>query len=373
MRIGWYWAASLIFSQIFMVGCELEFQTQKTLPDGLARRIAQKRDELRQRPQDAEPVIQLAELYIEGERWFEAAETLDLARQRGASEDPRVLGGFAVVYLSLGYYRQVDRNLQACFQRSPREKLCLYAAGEFMMLIGSEPALQAARTVWRSFVKLAPNHPKAPYVRSALDRLDQQLGPPGRAASQPGGAASQPADAAGQPAGSGSSSPQAQAVDSPSETDHGQGASPPTIPGHAGATADQDVGELNPFGQAIQRALTADRNNDPSTAETAYREALSIRPNDVSALSGLAEAQLAQRKVDEAVTTIEKAWSIDPADPQARWVFGRVMLSAQRRTDEAIKAWEALARDNPEYARQLDLQQRIEAAKTYLNSGPTGE
>ncbi len=367
---------------VVLSGCSLDFQAQKDLPPGLQRRIAQKRAEAAERPNDVEVALQLGELYIDGERWFEAAEALNLARQNGGGTDPRVLGALATAYLSLGYFDQVEPLLRDCFQRNRQEPGCMYAAGELMMLVGSQSALEAARTVWSNLVAVAPDHRKAAYVRSALDQINAQLGPPGapkdapasRPASQPAARAetAPPAGGAAPPPGH---PPTESAAPRPPPGHPPTGDTPaptgvdPTVPGHAGAAGGEAVGKLNPFGVAIGKAMTAIRKNDAPGAEAAYREALGIRPDDAAALAGLSEALFAQRRLPEAVTTIESAWKQDPKDAQVRWVYGLVMLEAGKRP-EAISAWEALARDNPDYAAQLKLADRLSAAKKKVTGAP---
>ncbi|MEM7678198.1 MAG: hypothetical protein AAF449_19575, partial [Myxococcota bacterium] len=62
-------------------GCnfELDLKAQKDLPAGLERRIVQKKSEVDQNPSDKRVALELAELYMEGERWFDAADALALA------------------------------------------------------------------------------------------------------------------------------------------------------------------------------------------------------------------------------------------------------------------------------------------------------
>ena len=109
------------------------------------------------------------------------------------------------------------------------------------------------------------------------------------------------------------------------------------------------------------KAIHAVKKNDAKTAETAYHEALSIRPDDPSALAGLAEIQLSQNRLDEAVKTIEKAYSLHETDLQVRYVFGETMLRARKRTADAIEAWKALMAEDPELAKQLGIPERLKA------------
>ena len=215
--------------------------------------------------------------------------------------------------MSIGYYDQVEQLLRDCFAKNRGEPGCLYAAGELMMMVGTKPAQEAARSVWAQFVAVAPDHLRANYVRSELDQLNARLGPPSAA---PKRAAPPPSQPASQPASRPAAAPTETAPEQPSGN-----AVDPAVPGHAQGPQGRDVGELNPFGVAIQKAMVAIRNNDAPGAESAYREALEIRPNDASALAGLSEAQFSQRRIDDAVASIEKAWSIDPSDAQVRWVF----------------------------------------------------
>jgi cytochrome c-type biogenesis protein CcmH/NrfG len=122
----------------------------------------------------------------------------------------------------------------------------------------------------------------------------------------------------------------------------------------------------------MNRALEASRRNDARAAEAGYREAVKHRPNDVAALSGLAETLFAQNRHAEAITTIEKAWALAPANPQVRWTFGIIMLTNKKRTKEAVAAWEALAKENPEYAEPMGVPERLKAIKKYMEPAPHG-
>ena len=93
--------------------------------------------------------------------------------------------------------------------------------------------------------------------------------------------------------------------------------------------------------------------SDPPAAEKAFREALALRPKDSTALSGLAQALLAQSKRSEAAKAAEEALAADPKDPQARFTFGFVMLKTGSSVDRALKEWEALAKDEPDYAKKM--------------------
>jgi cytochrome c-type biogenesis protein CcmH/NrfG len=69
------------------------------------------------------------------------------------------------------------------------------------------------------------------------------------------------------------------------------------------------------------------------------------------------------------VQAVEKAYQLDPQDPQVRWAFGLIMLRNQIKMAEAIGAWEALLRDDPEYAQRLGLKDRIEQIKKFMAPG----
>ena len=60
---------------LFLAGCNLSIDASRELEPGLARRIAQKQAELASKPGDAQIQVELGELYLEAERFFDAADT----------------------------------------------------------------------------------------------------------------------------------------------------------------------------------------------------------------------------------------------------------------------------------------------------------
>lgn len=128
----------------------------------------------------------------------------------------------------------------------------------------------------------------------------------------------------------------------------------------------------DPYIAAMVKAIEARKKNDPRSAEVAYRAALKAQPKDANALAGVAEMLFAQDKADEAVQPAELAYELKPTDPEVRWVFGLVMLSKNKRTEDATAAWEALIKDTPDYAKQLGVPDRLKIIKAYSKGPPHG-
>jgi tetratricopeptide (TPR) repeat protein len=328
---------------LVVAACGVDFDIRKAPEPGLARRIAERKNEVLQNPNDVEAQIQLGLLQVEGELWFEAAETLLAAKQRGR-DDVRINAALTTAYFQLGYAKSGIEELKACLQKDRSQPDCLFSYGKLIEGDPNENAQQELRAVWLRFLALAPAHPKAGYVRSSLDQLNARLGPP---KPPPDAAASQPS---GEPP--------------PAPVEHG--AAP--VPGHPGGSPEgrEGVGELNPFGQALAKAFEAAQRNDPSAAAAAFREALAIRPDDPGALAGLAEMLFAQNQMGEAIANAEKAFQLDPKDAQVRWAFGLVMMKNGRRTKEALAAWQALRKDDPEYAEKLGVTKQLEAIEKVM-------
>lgn len=330
-----------------LVSCNVDFDQRKAPPAGLARRIAQKQNAVLQNPNDVGALLELGELQLEGEQWFEAADTLKKAKDLG-NDDIRIAAGLTTAYFELGYFKPGIEELKSCIQRDRNHPDCLYAYAKLVEPDQSKKAKEELRQVWLRFLAVAPNHKKASYARSSLEQLNAQLGPmetpPPVPSSQPDAPPEQPDEPASQPA---------------------------QVPGHPDGSPEprEDVGELNPFGRAIAKAVQAVQRNDAKAAEAAFREALKIRPEDAGAMAGLAETMLAQNRTDEAVKTIEKAYDLDKTDPQVRWAFGIIMIRAKKRIGEAVAAWEALAKDDPEYAERLGIPERLETIKKFMTDG----
>lgn len=354
---------------LFLAGCNLSIDASRELEPGLARRIAQKQAELASKPGDAQIQVELGELYLEAERFFDAADTFRAAQAAGA-DTAQLHGGLAQAYMELDYMQSCMEELRTCYQKSRDEPGCLFVLG-FLTQDSSDPrGLAEAQRAFTRLLEVAPKFRKAQLVSSSLDQINARLAsmpPPNNPASQP---AAQPAEG-GMPAGhppTGGAEAAGSAQGMPAGHPPTDGAPAVPTPGHAGGVdpdTGKEVGGLNPFGQAIMRALDAVRANDAPAAERGFTDALKIRPDDPAALAGLAEAQLAQGKQAEAVKNIEKAWTVDPKDPQVRWAFGRIMLDARKRTDEAIQAWKDLLREEPDYAQQLEIPQRLEQVEKF--------
>jgi tetratricopeptide (TPR) repeat protein len=321
-----------------LLGCELDVHRPRLDP-AIERRLAERRAAADARPDDLEAALALAEAQLEARQLFAAAEGFKAAATRAPSS-ARARAGQFTAYLELGYIEAGIEAMKACFQLDREQPDCLYGFGALMELDGSERALREGRFAWRRFLEVAPAHPRAPYVRSALEQLEARLGPD-----------------APQPAPTGA----VEGEDAPG------GAAP--IPGHGGAAAPAGpVGQLNPFGQAIAKAVEAVKRSDAPGAEAAFREALAVRPEDAGAMAGLAEALFAQGRQPDAVKTVEQAHRLDPRDPQVRWAFGLIMLRNRTRTEEAVAAWESLLAEDPEYADQLRIPELLDAYR----KGPGG-
>ena len=131
------------------------------------------------------------------------------------------------------------------------------------------------------------------------------------------------------------------------------------------AAPDAAAAPPDPYREAMQRAIEARQKSDARAAEVEYRAALKATPKDPLALAGVAEMLFAQDKTADALQPAELAYELAPKEPEVRWVFGLVMLAKNKRTDDAIAAWEAIIKDTPDYAQQLGLAERLKVIKTY--------
>jgi len=350
-----------------LAACDLELDASREIPPDLGRRISQAKAELSSKPNDGALAAQLGELYLEAGQFFEAAEVLKGALDAGA-ETSAVHGALAEAYLDLGYFQAGADQLRSCFQKNRDEPTCLFVFGQLMEGIDDRQAQTEAQRSYRRLLQVAPDFRKAKLAKSSLDQVEARLGAmpaPAEAAAEPDGAAPS-APAANPHAGVAGAPPVA------AEDPHaGVVGAPPVADGaadpHQGVdpSTGKEVGGLNPFGQAIMKAVDAVKRNDAVAAEAAFKDALKIRPNDPAALAGLAESEFAQGKKDAAAATIEKAYAADPKDPQVRWAFGRIMIDMRKRTEDAVAAWKSLVAEEPDYAKSLGIPERLEALEKY--------
>jgi len=320
-------------------GCNLDFDgTPKASPE-LASQIAAAESAVFADENDASRRVAVADLYAEAGRVFEAADQLKKATELDPSR-----GGarvkLAELYQRIGYYTEAFIELRHCIERNPAEADCLYAIGGILKADGTPSGLDQAREVWERLISVAPNHPKAEAAKKGLAQI---------AAQRP---ASQPAEA-----------PKPGALPE---------AGTAQLPAHTGAGANEDVGNLNPFGAAIGKAMAAVRAKDGPAAEAAFREALTISPDDPGALAGLAETLHTQNNPEEAERTAQRAYDLAPTHPQVRWVFGLIMLKRGRQIGPALEAWKALAKEEPEYAKQLGVIRTLDAIDQMRKAGSSG-
>ncbi len=354
-------------------GCQLELDGRKEVPAKLAGTIAQLKERTLANPSDQGALVGLAEAQLEAGMLFEAADNFSKAKAMGSNA--RILAGLANSYNQLGYMRSTVDQLSECRKIRPPHADCIYAAGRFfenfLTDVNDKDVKQRLRGTWLQFLAIAPaDHPKRAYVKSAVDQLNAELGPPKFAPGPSSRPASQPAPggahgAAGQPAAS-----PPPTTPPPAPAGHAGGAAPEPPPG-------EEVGELNPFGAAIQRAMSAYQKGDAKGAAAAFKDALKARPGDPLASAGLGEVLYVIGKKQESFKYLDAAYKAEPNDVMVRLLFGQVMLTARRRTDDAIKAWESLIKDAPDYAKQNKVPERLELFKRKLGEaqklmGPGG-
>lgn len=283
-----------------------------------------------------ETQLRYGQVALEVGRLFEAAEAFRAAETAGL-RSAAVYAGQALTYVRLGYAGRTVGALRQCFQRSPREPDCLLAFARLIESDSTEGAQREVQRTWARFLLVAPSdHPERAYAQSALAQLNGRFGP----LSEDEIRGAPPREAASRP-------------------------SPPppgSLPGHEGGEGEDAIGELNPFGKALQRAYAAWADKKLDAAETAFREALALREDDAITLAELGRLLLEGENPDEALKLVDQAWTLAPEEPQVRFAFGLVNLRNRRRGKEALEAWQALLQDSPQYARELGVERLLEEA-----------
>ena len=275
--------------------------------------------------EDPEALRALGALELEAGQLFQAAETFEKAKTLGLST-PELYAGRSETYRQLGYARASMTALRECFLRDREQPDCLATWALLLEPDGSEGAQKEIQRTWARFMAAAPaDHPKRAYAQSSLDQLNARFGPPTPRTPPPGAATSTAA------------------------------ASNP----HAGLDASGDVGQLNPFGQALQGAYRAWAEERFEDAVKGFQTALELNPEDAPTLAELGRALLDAGRGEEAIAAVERAYALDPKDAQTRFGFGWVLLKQRTRPEEALAAWRALAADDPEYARERGIEQLL--------------
>lgn len=320
----------------------------KTEPNAASKeQIAKARLAYETSPNDPQKVVALADAYADGNKLIEAADGYQKAIELGV-QDARVFGTLAAIYVKFGYLQASVDQLRSCMGIDRNHPDCLYAVGTLFEMDGTREMQGRARTAFRAMLDVAPNHPKAALVKSKVDQLDSRLGP---------AAAAEEGD--DHPAEEGEATEDA--PPSPKGQDPHAG-----IPGHESglpANAEGEVGELNPFGQALQKAFNAVKDGDPLAAEKAFREAITFEPKDPVALAGLSQALLAQNKKVEAITSAELAVASDGKNPDARYTLGLALLRGARNRDDAKRGlgiWQALLKDEPGYSKERKVKEQLD-------------
>lgn len=339
---------ALLVLPLALIACDL---SARAVDPEAAKNLAEAEARLRAAPDDVDAMIAAGEAAGRAGQYFLAADRFKQAIERDAHK-PGGYAGLAEAYNKLGFWQQSYETLNFCSQMPSGNEECLIRLGLMLRSDGSKEGLREARRILKLFLERAPNHARAADVARVVQQIEVQLGPEGAAEEaapeQPNVPSSAPAVAGASP--------------------HGAGGPAPVIPEHQGAGG-QEVGALNPFGVAIGRALDAIKKQDAATAETALKEALVIRPEDVGAHALLAETYLHLGKNKEAVASAEKAYALDPNDAQSRWVLGLVMIRTGTNIGKGVEAWRALKRDTPDYAQQLGVTQALEQAEKFSKEG----
>lgn len=91
-----------------------------------------------------------------------------------------------------------------------------------------------------------------------------------------------------------------------------------------------------------------DRNERLAEAEALIRKGLALAPNDPFIIDSLGWAQFRRGKLDESLTTLQRAYALR-ADPEIAAHLGEVLWSLGRR-DEAAKVWREAAAAHPDNA-----------------------
>ena len=322
-------------------GPQMNPETQRRLKEARAAALSE----------DPSSLLKLGQIEIEAGLLFNAADTLQKAQNKGA-KSAALFASMAQTYVDLGYPESAISALRSCFKENPAEPNCLYAFGALIQSDPSDGAQREVQLAWSRFALVAaPDHPRRGYVESALAQLNGRFGPlsPDKIWGRP----------SSQPASTSSTTPSASAQTSS------------ISPHSAGDIAREDVGELNPFGVTLGQAYAAWQKRDTTAAEAAFRRALELRPNDAPTMAELSRLLLDTGKNDDAETLVNKAWTLDSSHPQVRFAFGLIMLHGRKRAEEALEAWRALMRDNPDYARQAGVERLLkEVAKDATSATP---
>ncbi|MEM7366670.1 MAG: tetratricopeptide repeat protein, partial [Pseudomonadota bacterium] len=107
--------------------------------------------------------------------------------------------------------------------------------------------------------------------------------------------------------------------------------------------------DLDPFKDAMQRAIRASMSGHPRETESVYREILKANPDHVHALVGLANIALDRNVSADAERLLDHADEISPNMSPVHRGFARLHMS-QSRFPEARAAAERATRLNPEIA-----------------------
>jgi len=119
-----------------------------------------------------------------------------------------------------------------------------------------------------------------------------------------------------------------------------------------------------PADVAMSAELAA-RSGDAADAETAYRQALKLRPDDVDAAAGLAHALQSEKKLAEAEAVLSEALKAKPGDARLVSALAQVDVSEGKAKD-AIPLLEEL-RASPKYANDAGVERML--ARVYSMAG----
>jgi hypothetical protein len=126
-----------------------------------------------------------------------------------------------------------------------------------------------------------------------------------------------------------------------------------------------DAGTLefaSDYDRYLKRAETLARRGDPGRAVRAYKAALALRADSVTAHLGIGEAYYELDNLDAALTHLERARVLAPSDPQVFVLLGAAYQSAER-TADAIAAYERYLTLAPEGRMSHDVRAILRSLK----------
>lgn len=314
-------------------------------------------------PDGPDREILIAQLYFAERRFIESAVLLSKILDAN-SIYPRARNLLARCFFFLGNRDRTITELEFVLSNPVQSKNndevldALYLIGAAVSETPgmSKENLEKGKAAWEQYLRLAPDSPQKPQVEEGIKEIDSALRGEGRLAQQQ---VAQAAQASGEAPANvmGGATPMGGSEVAPM----GPGSQAPPDGAPREKRADKLPADAPPFDRAVAEGMDALESRDLTTAEAKFNEALKLR-TAAEPMVGLGRVFVQTGRIPDALRVFGEVIKQQP-DYMPAWHYNGMANMMANSPKEALKSWEHIMQKDPAYAKQFQLDRRIEVAR----------